>query len=342
MSIKKILCMVLAGSMILPATVSAAENTEDFAVGKEKVCCAKTVQEKAFGMPENFDGVTFDTDISDVVAKISLEEGLEAEADTYTPDKFESNDTLETAIAGKAQHLIQANLHSEEDMDCYKFEVTSDDVSNKVEYTFILSDIPLDCNYDMLIVNGDLEGYVCNSEGNTMEGVKMRFNTAGTYYVVVFSSNGCSESNYSLYYGRSEVLSYYGFAYTNLEIKFGYVPQGTRNPVYMGPYSLDLEDKTEIPENAKVKEFFITAEGTGGNYGGFYKQLYAPDGTKFEQMGGIEKINIPSGKYLVRQNWNIGGSVLFSNYFTWEPRIQVVYTYEVTPATMYYVPKARA
>lgn len=51
-------------------------------------------------------------------------------ADTYTPDKYESNDSFSTATTGKAQHLVRANLHSETDMDCYRFEVTDDDVNN--------------------------------------------------------------------------------------------------------------------------------------------------------------------------------------------------------------------
>lgn len=155
---------------------------------------------------------------------------------------------------------------------------------------------------------------------------------------VILVTKRCSASNYALYYGKDEMTSYYGFADTGLEIKFGSVPQGTRNPVYRGPYTLDLSDKTNIPENALVKGFYMTAEGTGGNYGSFYMQLYAPDGKEYEQLGGIEKFNIPIGKYYVRRKWHIGGSVRYSNYFTWTPRIQVVYTYEVTPSTMYYVP----
>ena len=35
----------------------------------------------------------------------------------------------------------------------------------------------------------------------------------------------------------------------------------------------------------------------------------------------------------VKQNWQIWGSVQYSNYFTWEPRYFIQYTYFVTPLT---------
>lgn len=49
--------------------------------------------------------VTFDTDVSDVIARISSDKWIATQSATYTPDKFESNDTLETATRQCIMHL---------------------------------------------------------------------------------------------------------------------------------------------------------------------------------------------------------------------------------------------
>lgn len=326
--------------MVFSMPVFAAERNEDFegVLAQEDYSANKTINEMVASMPENLGEVTFDTDVSEYISKASSNDNVMALNSGYAPDKFESNDTLTTATTGKAQRLIRANLHSETDMDYYKFEVTDSDVKNGEYYSFILSDIPLNCDYGLLIVNENLEGFMYNKEGNEMEYAMFSFNTAGTYYAIVFSASGCSNANYALYFGRTIQAGSYGYESTGLTINFGYIPQGNSYTTYTNYYKYDLTNKTEIPDTAFVTKFRMTADGNGANWAGFIKQIFTEDGTGYQQQGGIELFNMPEREHIVRQCWYIRGGITYSMNFSWTPRVHITYDYIINPQTMYYAP----
>lgn len=341
MKIKRLLCMVLVGSMMFSVTAFAAETENDFdgkIVIEEEFSVHDAIKEEIIGMSENIGVATFDTDVSESVERLSAETGIMTLAETYTPDKFEANDSFSTATTGKAQRLVRANLHSETDMDYYRFEVTDNDVANGEYYSFILADMPLNCDYGLLVVNSNLEGYVFNNEGSEMENAMFTFNTAGTYYVIVYSVSGCSNANYALYFGRSIVSDSYGYESTGLDINFGYIPQGNQYTTYTGYYAFDLTNKSEIPDTAFVTKFRMTADGNGANWGGFVKQIFTEDGTGYQQLGGIELFNMPERAHIVRQCWYVRGGIVYSMSFTWQPRVHITYDYIINPQTMYYAP----
>lgn len=341
MKIKKLLCLALAGSMIFSVPVFAAESEVNFdgnVVMEEDFSAEDAIKEEIASMQENFGVAIFDTDVSDYLDELSADAGVMPLTDTYTPDKYESNDSFTTATTGKAQHLVRANLHSEMDMDYYRFEVTDNDVSKGEYYSFILSNIPLNCDYGLLIVNDNLEGYVFNNEGSEMENAMFSFNTAGTYYVIVYSASGCSNANYALYFGRSILSGSYGYESTGVTINFGYIPQGNQYTTYSGYYAFNLTNKTEIPDTAFVTKFRMTADGNGANWGGFVKQIWTEDGVGYQQLGGIELFNMPERGHIVRQCWYIRGGIDYSMSFSWTPRVHITYDYIINPQTMYYAP----
>ena len=126
-----------------------------------------------------------------------------------------------------------------------------------------------------------------------MENAMFTFNTAGTYYVIVFSASGCSNSNYALYFGRFILSDSYGYESTGVTINFGYIPQGNQYTTYSGYYAYDLTNNTEILDTAFVTKFRMTSDGNGANWAGFVKQIWTEDGTGYQQLGGIELFNIP-------------------------------------------------
>lgn len=343
--LKKILPVTMAlaitASMFSGTTVMAAEAPDglgDLVVQEEEYDVEEVISNEIDAMSSNLGMLEFDTDMSSFIAELSGNNGIMLLSETYTPDKFESNDSFASATTGKSGRLIRANIHSETDMDYFKFEVTDADVSNGEYYSFILSNMPTNCDYGLLVVNENLEGYVFNNEGSAMENVMFSFNAAGTYYVIVYSASGCSNTNYALFLGRSIQSDYYGYESTGLTVNFGYIPQGNSYTTYTGYYAFDLTNETTIPDTAFVTKFRMTADGNGANWGGFIKQIFTEDGTGYQQQGGIELFNMPERGHIVRQCWYIRGGIVYSMNFSWTPRVHITYDYIINPQTMYYAP----
>lgn len=121
-----------------------------------------------------------------------------------------------------------------------------------------------------------------------------------------------------------------GWVNPNFSFAFGSVPRGTTKTSLSK--NINLTYDASIPNGAVVTTFYLSKEGTGGDYGGFYKYLKPDSGNTIKQLGGAPVMTVPSNT-LVKQNWQIWGSVEYSNYFTWEPRYFIQYKFFVTPLT---------
>ena len=176
--------------------------------------------------------------------------------------------------------------------------------------------------------------YTDFQNGTTAETFYISLDEPGTYYVAVDSNSGYSSSPYSLYFGPSYVTRNTGWINPGMSFAFGNVPHGTTKT--LPAQNFNLTNATSIPNNATVSQFYLSSDGTGGTYGGFYKYLKPASGSTVSVLGGIQVIPLPTNTP-VKQNWQIWGSVQYSNYFTWQPQILIAYEFFVTPATTIYL-----
>lgn len=260
-------------------------------------------------------------------------------------DQYESNNSPATATTGRYNKITYASLHEENDTDWYKIEIY--DTSNPI--SIILTNIPSKCDYDVFFVDynptdGILGAYGNFEDGNTPEQMILTVNQTGTYYVVVQRNpevpNNYSDSNYKLYIGdyfREGVYS----ADTGASADFGYIKAGNTAPVYTDWYSYNLTNSSQIPDNAIVDSFYLTSDGNGNSWIGFYKTLATGNGTIIAtKSGGIDLMYYYTGNntaYLAKQNWRFRGYVSSSTYFTWEPRVRIDYIFGVTIDTLSFV-----
>lgn len=243
-----------------------------------------------------------------------------------TGDQYEPNNSIAEATTGMQGKLIQATIHSETDMDFYRFEVTANE-----PLSILLFNIPSGCDYDLYLFNHDQTGWYTDfQDGSVSEEFYISLDKSGTYYVAVDSHSGCSNSPYSLYFGDSYMYGSTGWVNPNFSFAFGSVPRGTTKTSLSK--NINLTYDASIPNGAVVTTFYLSKEGTGGDYGGFYKYLKPDSGNTIKQLGGAPVMTVPSNT-LVKQNWQIWGSVEYSNYFTWEPRYFIQYKFFVTPLT---------
>ncbi len=241
-------------------------------------------------------------------------------------DQYEPNDSIVTATTGVQGKLIQATIHSETDMDFYRFEVMDNE-----PLSILLYNIPSGCDYDLYLFNSDQTGWYTDfQDGSLAETFYISLDSPGTYYVAVDSNSGYSNNSYSLYFGKSYVYGGTGWINPNLSFSFGSVPRGTTKTSLTK--NINLTNVVSIPDGAVVEKFYLSKEGTGGDYAGFYKYLKPASGNTIQQHGAIQLMEVPANT-LVKQNWEIWGSVEYSNYFTWEPRYFIQYKFFVTPYT---------
>lgn len=333
MKIKKILCLVLVGSMISSVPVFATENTEE-----ENVITI---------LNEEADNILFEDlaeqetiiDSDDFISADILSErfNLDFESSSImaldsTGDQYEPNNSIETATTGLSGKKITATLH-EGDVDWYKLEV----VDTSQPYSFVLMNIPSGCDYDMLLINSDLtSGYAQFQDGNTNEEFYININQAGTYYVAVQANVGYSDTPYTLYFGPAYKTSSTGWRDPNLSFSFGYVPRGSAAKS-VPAQSYNLTNDTTIPDGAVLTSLMITADGNAADWAGFYKYIAEPSGYGMQQIGNLPTFNVPDMAYYVKQNWSIWGTIEYSTYFVWEPQIYMGYKFIVTPQTMRFV-----
>lgn len=331
---RKTVAIILSLALVLGLSVSvyASDNSE-------RLCVSETVNTDDVTLDSMIHG--YDIDVFETNNKVSMpnnDDTFTKEARSYTPDQFESNDSFTTSTNGRSGYLISANIHDDDDVDFYSFIVTDEDVNNGEYYSFILTNIPSGCNYDMLIVNDSWEGYIYNNSGTTTENAMFTFNTSGVYYVIIYSSDGCSSSNYALFYGRSIQSGSYGYVSTGINVNHGYIPIGSSTTTYTTYYSYDLTNNNSIPSTAFVTKFRMSMNGNGANYGGLVKQLFAENGTGYQTMGAIELFTMPERQHIVRQNWSIRAGVLYSYNYSWIPQVHITYDYIINPQTMFYAP----
>lgn len=262
--------------------------------------------------------------VGEKINKINSFSSRESTMVVSSGDQYEPNDSIADATTGMQGKLIQATIHSETDLDFYKFEVTANE-----PLSILLYSIPSGCDYDLYLFNYDLsEGYADFQDGSASEEFYISLDKSGTYYVVVDSNSGYSSSPYSLYFGKSYMYGSTGWVNPNLSFAFGSVPRGTTKTSLVK--NINLTYDVSIPNGAVVTTFYLSKEGTGGEYAGFYKYLKPASGNTIQQLGGAQAMTVPKNT-LVKQDWQIWGSVEYSNYFTWQPRYFIQYEFFVTP-----------
>lgn len=337
MKIKKLLCMALVGSMILSVPVFAAEESD--VVTEESASINIT--------NDNADSILFEdlaehqkiVSNDDFVSLDALSERFDMESITdgimvlaSIGDQYEPNNTPQTATAGLAGKKVKATIHDESDWDWYKIDI----LDTSIPYSFVLMDIPNGCDYDLYLITEDLQdGYAVIQEGNTTEQFYLNFNEIGTYYISVQSYSGYSNSPYTLYFGPSYKVGDTGWL-SGWSFSFGNVPRGSY--AHSVPaQNLNLTNDSSIPNGSVMTSLYMTADGSTTEWAGFYKYMVPSSGSTLSQIGNIQKFVVPDMTYYVKQNWQIYGTIEYSKYFTWTPRIFIAYKFVVAPQTIGYL-----
>ncbi|MBW4082528.1 hypothetical protein [Paenibacillus sp. S150] len=264
-----------------------------------------------------------------------------------TGDAFENNNGPTLATTTQFNKVTRATIHEDVDSDWYKFTVTPSDISNNRVYSFILTNIPGLCDYDMYLAtynNSELGVVYYDLKDNALsEAFYLTFLTAGDYYVVIQGKDGHSDTNfsdtpYALYFGDYYRTGSFPSADTGLSINFGNVPVGNTTPVYRGYYAYDLTNNTAIPDGAIVDHFYLSADGNGAYWIGFMKMLLAAgQNVSFTQYGGIPLMDTGNSTLYVKQLWGIGGYLIASTNFVWQPKVQITYTYPLVLSNLHYL-----
>lgn len=334
MKLKNKVAMLLAFSMMVSlgsvATVNAAEMDNEFPTLTEDSSIEEVPE---VGSLDQFKG--------DAVDKIQMDDsGI---ALTAAGDSYEANNGPAVATSGRYNKITYASLHEANDVDWYTIEVL--DASKPI--SVFLTNIPSGCDYDMFLVKYDstqgiTKMYYNIQTGTTAEELYGTVDEIGTYYVVVQAStsssieNNFSSSNYTLYMGDYYRVGQYGYVDTGLDISFGYIAVGNTTPVYKGWYTYDLSNESSIPNDAIVTKIYLTDSGNGAYWIGFYKMMAAADqGIQLEQkIGQIDVMYSGDNELLAKQRWLIGGNIIASTNFVWEPQILIAYKYAATISNM--------
>lgn len=266
-------------------------------------------------------------------------------------DSYEANNGPAVATIGRYNSITYGSIHEENDVDWYEIEIV--DINTPV--SIVLTDIPANCDYDMYIVqydstNGITGGFSNLQSGTTAEEIYAYFETVGTYYVVIQPDatieNNFSTTNYKLYIGDYYRTGQYGYVDTGLDINFGYIATGNTVPSYKGWYVYDLSNNTSIPDGAIATKIQLTGTGNSAYWLGFYKMLYAYDQNivldekvgqiEIMYMKGVTGLNTDDDLY-VKQRWCIGGHILASTNFIWEPKILFVYEFQAVLSNLNYL-----
>lgn len=263
---------------------------------------------------------------------------------TATVDSYEPNNYPNVATNGRYNKMTYGTIHEARDVDYYKIEVI--DASKPI--SIFLTRIPAGCDYDLFLIQYDsvkgeiTKAYYDHQTGSTPETL---YGTVeeGTYYVVVQGNqdvqNNFSSTNYALYIGDYYKTDYFGYVSTGLKISFGNIPVGNETPVYRGWYTYDLTNAKDIPDDATVTDLYLTGGGNGAHWIGFYKMVAAAgQGLQLQDaLGQVDLMYKGGGVLKVKQQWLIGGHILASSNFVWEPQILMGYRYAAVPANMKYL-----
>lgn len=333
MKLKKIFCAVLTMGVLLSCIPVSA---------KEKELSTNMKADTKLDNVDGYRGALSKADFNLTVPQVTHNDIMLLAAETG--DKFEPNNGPEKATNGQKGTAVSANIHNETDVDWYKFEVTSEDVENKTLYSFVLTNIPQTCDYDMYLANANFQATANLKEGPESEQIVCSFNQAGTYYVAIQSASGYTASyNYKLYFGPSWKNRTTGWKSTGLTFHFPNRDAGVASgylPANEGWLIYDLRNDSSIPNGSIVNRFYLDADGTGGDWGGFYKRVLAASKQDqyYEQFGGIDLINLPTDTdFPVKQQWGITGKINYSLNFVWRPNICIDYKFPVIIANMNFV-----
>lgn len=343
MRLKKFLGITLALGIVvsaLPVNANAAES-----VSTSNTMVEEIDLEKQTGYMGTVNSEDFKPLPSDIVKSIKSKRNSDImSAAASEGDAYEPNNNVSLATNYMKGKLVSANLHNNTDVDFYKFEVFSDDVNNEVLYSFVLTGIPLQCDYDMYVANSDLQAVADIKTGSESEQMILTFNQPGTYYVLIRSSDGSynATSNYKLYFGPTYKNDTTGWKSTGLKFNFpnkdrgkdeNYVQATTGWLIYDG-----FRTDSSIPSGSLVHRFYLDAEGTG-TWGGFYKIIKPAShpSEQISQLGGLSVFDMEEGKYAVKQQWAMTGIVNYAYSFIWKPNICIDYKYPVTIQNMSFV-----
>ena len=246
-------------------------------------------------------------------------------------DQYESNDDIAHATTGLVGTKLHATIHDTSDWDVYEIDI----LDTSEYYSFVLMDIPSGCDYQMAVVDSTYNGWANYSSGNAYEFFAKQFDTLGTYYVIIYSASGCSDTPYTLYFGKSFKNGNTGWMDPHFTFSFGNVPHGGYNE--LSPQVLDLSNDASIPTSV-LTQLYVSTEGNGGQWAGFTKYVQYENSQTMSIIGNLESFSIPDMTYYTKTQWKIWGSVQYSQYFTWTPRILMGYKFIVAPQTMSFLP----
>lgn len=333
MNLKNKVAMLLAASMMVSlgsvATINAEEVNNELTTLAENSRLKEVVE---IGSLEQFKSGSIDDVIMD-------NSGIALAA--ATGDSYEANNGPTVATSGRYNKITHASLHDASDVDWYTIEVL--DTSKPI--SIFLTNIPSGCDYDMYLLQYDSTNGITNmyyniQTGTTSEELYGTVDKIGTYYVVIQASssveNNFSPSNYTLYMGDYYRVGQYGYVDTGLDISFGHIAVGNQDPVYKGWYAYDLSNETSIPNDAIVTKIYLTGNGNGAYWIGFYKMMVAAgQGIQLEEkIGQIDVMYSGDNQLIAKQKWLIGGNILASTNFVWEPHILIAYKYAATISNM--------
>lgn len=333
MKIKNKVAILLALSMMVSMGNAVAVNAEE--LDKE----FPTLTEES-GFDEAAEVGSIEQFKGDVTDEILIDDsGI---ALTAVGDSYESNNYPDTATNGRYNKMTYATIHEARDVDYYKIEVI--DASKPI--SIFLTNIPAGCDYDLFLIQydfakGEITKLYCDPQsGSTPERLYGTVDEEGIYYVAVQGNqdlqNNFSSSTYALYIGDYYKTDYFGYVSTGLKINFGDIPVGNETPVYRGWYTYDLTNAKNIPDDAMVTDIYLTGGGNGASWSGFYKMMAAAgQGLQLQdKLGQIDLMYKGENQLKVKQQWLIGGHILASSNFVWEPQILMGYRYAAVIANL--------
>ena len=342
MKLKRIFGLVLAVCMLLSTSVFAQTTSYDGVLVKnqnvEKVLSSDLEKNPNFFGKADFSNPipnSMRDKLKSAPARVTSNNISDLAVDG---DAYESNNSYSTATQGLKGRLVRANIHSDSDVDWYSFDVTQYEVNSGQYFSFVLSNIPLNCDYDMFVASSDFTGVMYNIQsGSTPEEFFVTFNKAGTYYVVIQTASGYSSSNYNLYFGSAYKSKSTEWRSTGLSFNFGYIPTGRDYNTWSSWQSYNLTNDSTIPNGSVVSDIYLDDNGNGAYWIGFYKAIKDANGYGMVQFGNIDNMNFPEMTYYVKQNWFINGYVSSCNYFVWNPNIKIDYIFIVQSSTLGYL-----
>lgn len=131
---------------------------------------------------------------------------------SVSADIYESNDTSTSATSRNSSDTLYANLHSESDIDYYKFSI-----STQSDFSLSLTNIPAERDYDLRLYNSSLSSIASSLHSDNSDESITIILDPGTYYIKVYSYRGFSSSNYTLSYTSTSLAPAESQWYSQIE-----------------------------------------------------------------------------------------------------------------------------